>query len=114
MTKDDDKTGATEAAPVVTDDNIAPETPEGETEAETEDVKPDAEAYAAKITELTAEIEGLNGRIADLNTQLTASKAANYDLMTSMPGAIPEASTVEGDTGNGADFDDLFESKKED
>lgn len=81
-------------------DEIEGATPDPET--------PDAEAYEAKIAELTGIIAERDASIADLGLQLTAAKAHNYDLLVSVPTDVdPVETDVEVDD-NDVDFDDFF------
>lgn len=72
----------------------------------------DAGTYEAKIAELTSTIGERDASIADLNGQLAAAKAANYDLLIAA-GSPAEPEPLEEETGaddDGTDvsIDDLF------
>lgn len=88
--------------------------PETEEEVETDtevETGPDSEAYEAKIAELASQLESSNAKVSELETMLTAAKAANYDLLVSVAGNTDD--TLNGDTGvtdddADVDVDDLF------
>lgn len=68
--------------------------PGTETEPETSTNEPesvDVSVFEAKITELNQAIADRDATIATLTAELTAAKAANYDLLTSSPVADIDA-----------------------
>ena len=73
---------------------------------------PDVSSFEAKIGELNGFLAERDTTIGTLNTDLSAAKAANYDLIINGT-PIPTTSNFEEEviTNNGVDFDDLFESR---
>ena len=94
---------ATPAAPA-TPPSTAPETP---SEAPT---TTDSSVYEAKISELTAALAGKDAEIANHVSALVAAKAANYDLLMSVPQDV-ENVNQDPATDDSVNIDDLFESK---
>lgn len=89
--------------------------PDGENaeavEVTTDVVMPDVSAYEAKISELTASLAERDASLSGLTADLTASKAANYDLLISGP-RVPETQVIQNDDNfadTDIDIDDLFD-----
>ncbi len=82
MADDEDTSGTTE--PVVEPTGDPDPTSETTTDI-TPDSTPDVSVYIAKISELEGVIAGKDSEIEALNTALTVSKAANYDLLVQIP-----------------------------
>lgn len=75
-------------------------------------VTPDISAFEAKITELTQAVIDRDAIIADRDAKLVAAKAANYDLLMSVPNETDEQDIpVDEETSenDGPDIDDLFD-----
>ena len=71
----------------------------------------DITVYAAKIAELEAELVTLRGELADKQIELDKQKAANYDLLMTVPSDAPneEANGAGDDTDDEApEIEDLF------
>jgi len=84
---------------------------EGETTDETpaNDTTPDVEdSAAAKVEVLMAELAAKDATIADLTAQVTAAKAANYDLLMQIPGTTPATPEPDESDETDVDIDDLF------
>lgn len=81
----------------------------GTADESVEPVETDVSAYVAKISQLESALAEKDAAIADLGNQLTAAKAANYDLLMNPP--IPDTN-VEDETSDSddtdVDIDDLF------
>lgn len=92
----------------------ADETPTGETAPDTG--THDESVCAAKITQLETDNAALiaenEALVAAHATELTAQKAANYDLLQQIPSDAPATAAIVDDESD-VDIDDLF-TKKED
>ena len=78
--------------------------------SETDSVETDVSVYEAKISELNGVIAELGTTITALTADLTAAKAANYDLLMTPPGtAEPDSVESVGEDDSDTDIDDLFE-----
>lgn len=88
-----------------TDDNAVIET--------VDTVSPDISAYEAKIAAQESTIAERDTSIGTLTAELSASKAANYDLLMSVPKDVgtPVVSLESESNDSDFDFDDLFEQK---
>jgi hypothetical protein len=74
---------------------------------------PDLSTYQAKIDELTTVIADRDAVIADLTLQVTAAKAANYDLLMQVPGNETVTEDVDESDEVDVDVDDLFGDDKD-
>jgi len=72
--------------------------------------EPDISVYEAAIAERDAIIANKDAEIAAKDAEIQAQKAANYDLLKSVPGN-ETVETVTEDDNSGADFDDFFGKK---
>jgi hypothetical protein len=105
-----------QAIGVLMTDDEKPIIPAGETPSETPDENPDtppvidATAYEAKIASLVASSADKDSLIAQLNAQIIAQKAANYDLLTQVRGDQPLEQDTELDIPDDdtPDIDDFF------
>lgn len=88
-------------------DNEAGESVEtGEPEVEPVDVS----VYEAKILELTGVIESNSATISALQAEVNAAKAANYDLLMSIPANDGEQVEVDdNEVDADVSIDDLFD-----
>lgn len=82
------------------------------------EIKPDISAYEAKIVELTGIIAERDLVIADLTGQVTATKAANYDLLMAAPmtgDVVTDDASNKDETPDetDVDFSDLFGKDKD-
>lgn len=67
---------------------------------------PDVSLYEAKIADLNLQILTLNQTIESLNAEVTAQKAANYDLLM----ATPQGDETDADVDNGSETDDIYDT----
>lgn len=73
----------------------------------------DVALYEAKIAELTATVADLTAQVAAKDAEIVAAKAANYDLLTSVP--VPEVDAgdqISPDVDEDIDVADLFGDKE--
>lgn len=82
---------------------------EGDEPAESETESNVEESAAAKVEILNAQLAERDATIVALQGEITAAKAANYDLLMQIPGSAPAApETPADDDETDIDVDDLF------
>jgi hypothetical protein len=83
---------------------------DNETDAEAVDTGPDASVIQAKLDAVLEEHAGCADALAAKDAEITAVKAANYDLLMAVP--VDEDNTTDNDSepddDTDIDIDDLF------
>ena len=68
----------------------------------------DVSVYEAKIAELESAVADRDNVIIAKDAEITAAKAANYDLLMSVPSDTDDTNVIVDDSDESVDYSDLF------